>query len=60
MGILVLARHVGEEILIGDDVVIRVNDIRGGIVRIGIKAPNHIRVDRAEVRKQLNAAKEQP
>lgn len=50
---LVLSRHVGEKILIGDDIEILVVDIRGhaGRVRLGITAPRDVAVDRAEVRK---------
>ena len=49
---LVLSRHVGEKILIGDDIEILVMDIRGhaGKVRLGITAPVEVAVDRAEVR----------
>lgn len=47
---LVLTRKQGEEILIGDD--IRIKIIRtGGNVRIGIDAPDHIRVVRSELEK---------
>lgn len=50
---LVLTRHVGESILVGDDVEITVLEIRsGGKVRLGVKAPKHIEVDRREVRIQ--------
>lgn len=47
---LVLARRLNEEIYVGDDVVITVVDIGRGRVRLGIKAPSHVRIDRAEVR----------
>jgi carbon storage regulator len=47
---LVLSRKVGEGIMIGDDVEIRVLEMRGGQVRLGIKAPKNVRVDRFEVR----------
>jgi carbon storage regulator len=46
---LVLTRGIGQEIVI--DGVIRVNvvAVKGDKVRIGIEAPDHIRVDRQEV-----------
>lgn len=47
---LVLSRHRDERILIGDDVVVTVIDIRGDKVRLGITAPQEVRVDREEVR----------
>lgn len=46
---LVLSRRVGERLMIGDDVVITVIDVRSDGVRIGIDAPREIRVTRAEI-----------
>ena len=46
---LVLSRRVGEQILIGDDIVVTILDSRGDGVRIGIDAPRSTRVNRAEV-----------
>lgn len=46
---LVLSRHRDESIMIGDDIVITVVDIRGDKVRIGIQAPQDVPVHREEV-----------
>ena len=46
---LVLSRHRDESIIIGDDVVITIVDIRGDKVRLGINAPQDIPVHRREV-----------
>ncbi len=46
---LVLSRHRDESIMIGDDVVITIVDIRGDKVRLGIDAPKDIPVHRREV-----------
>lgn len=46
---LVLQRNLGEEILVGADIVIKVVEVRGKRVRLGITAPKHIRVLRQEV-----------
>jgi carbon storage regulator len=46
---LVLTRRPGEEIVIGDTIRIMVTGVRGDRVRLGITAPESIRVDRAEV-----------
>ncbi|QDT33773.1 carbon storage regulator CsrA [Thalassoglobus polymorphus] len=46
---LVLSRHRDESIMIGDDVVITIVDIRGDKVRLGIQAPTEIPVHRQEV-----------
>lgn len=46
---LVLSRHRDESIIIGDDIVITIVDIRGDKVRLGIDAPTDIPVHRREV-----------
>lgn len=46
---LVLSRHRDESIIIGDDIVITIVDIRGDKVRLGINAPAHVSVHREEV-----------
>jgi len=46
---LVLSRHRDESIMIGDDVVVTIVDIRGDKVRLGIDAPTDIPVHRQEV-----------
>ncbi|MDA7950296.1 MAG: carbon storage regulator CsrA [Pirellulaceae bacterium] len=46
---LVLSRHRDESIIIGDNIVITVVDVRGDKVRIGIDAPKDISVHRQEI-----------
>ncbi|MEI6527940.1 MAG: carbon storage regulator CsrA [Planctomycetota bacterium] len=46
---LVLSRHRDESIMIGDDVVVTIVDIRGDKVRLGIEAPSDVPVHRQEV-----------
>lgn len=46
---LVLSRHVNETIMIGDDIEIRLIDVRGDKARIGIEAPTDVPVHRREV-----------
>jgi carbon storage regulator len=46
---LILTRRVDEEIVIDGDIVIKVLDIRGDKVRLGITAPPEIPVHRREV-----------
>ena len=46
---LVLSRKRHEQIVIGDDVVITIVEIRGDKVRIGIDAPATVPVHRHEV-----------
>lgn len=45
---LVLSRKLGESVRIADDVVIKLVQIRPGRVRLGIEAPEHIRIAREE------------
>ena len=46
---LILTRKVGEMIRIGDAVVIRVLEVRGSQVRLGVDAPTDVRIFREEV-----------
>jgi carbon storage regulator len=46
---LVLSRQRDESIIIGDNIVITIVDIRGDKVRLGIEAPREIPVHRQEV-----------
>ena len=55
---LVLTRHVGQEIVIGNDVRIVLLEVRGEQARIGIDAPPSVRVDRLEVQLRRLAARE--
>jgi carbon storage regulator len=53
---LVLSRRVGERLVIGDDIVITVIDVRSDGVRIGIEAPRDVRINRAEVLEAVKQA----
>jgi carbon storage regulator len=46
---LVLSRKKNESIIINDNVVVTVIDVRGDKVRIGIEAPRDVSVHRQEV-----------
>jgi len=46
---LVLSRRLNESIMIGDEVEIKIVDVRGDQVRIGVQAPRDIPVHRKEV-----------
>jgi|Deesub1362B_J571_1020462.scaffolds.fasta_scaffold02989_2 carbon storage regulator len=59
---LVLTRKSGESLVIGDDIVITIVEIRGNQVRVGIEAPQEIPVYRKEIyervkKENLRAAK---
>jgi carbon storage regulator len=62
---LVLSRQRDESIMIGDNIVITIVDIRGDKVRLGINAPAEIPVHRQEVyeaiqRENLRASRLEP
>lgn len=45
---LVLTRTVGEELVIGDDIRVRVSQIKGGRIKLAIDAPRNISIKRQE------------
>jgi carbon storage regulator len=56
---LVLSRRKDEDIVIGKDIVVRVVELRGDKVRLGIEAPREVPVHRREVADAI-AREEQP
>ena len=56
---LVLSRHRDESIMIGDNVVVTIVDIRGDKVRLGIDAPQDIPVHRQEVYEAIKRENQQ-
>jgi len=53
---LVLSRRVGESLVIGDNVVVTVLEVRGDMIRIGIDAPREVKVHRSEVFQAIEEA----
>lgn len=49
---LVLSRKPGEQILIGDDIVVTVHRLSGNRVSIGIDAPQTYRIVRGELQQE--------
>lgn len=56
---LVLSRQRDESIIIGDNVVITVVDVRGDKVKLGIEAPQDISVHRREVYEAIRRENQQ-
>ncbi|MCW2526755.1 MAG: csrA [Pseudonocardiales bacterium] len=56
---LILTRRVGESIVVGDDIVLTVFEVRGDAVRVGIEAPRSVQVHRQEVYDELKRLNEQ-
>lgn len=50
---LVLTRRAKQSVMIGDDVVVTVLEVRGDQVRLGIEAPRSVAVHREEVFDQV-------
>lgn len=50
---LCLSRSKNEEICIGDDIVIKIIDVRGDRVRVGVTAPKEIPVHRREILNEI-------
>lgn len=46
---LCLTRKINEQILIGDDVVVTVLSVQGSRVKLGIDAPDGVRITRHEI-----------
>ena len=47
---LVLTRRAGETVMIGDDIIVAVLETKNGRVRLGFSCPDHLTIDRDEVR----------
>ena len=52
---LILTRKVGEIIMIGEDIVVKVLGVRSGQVKIGIEAPRALPVHRHEIFERIKA-----
>lgn len=55
---LILTRNRNQRVMIGDDIVVTVVDVKGGQVRVGIQAPKEMEVDREEVYLRKQAERE--
>jgi carbon storage regulator len=56
---LVLSRKQGEQIMIGENVVVTVVEIRGDRVRLGFDAPNYVAIHREEVYRRIQCEERQ-
>lgn len=50
---LVLSRKIGQSLLIGNNIRIKVVDIRGQQVRLGLEAPDDVPVIREELQREV-------
>lgn len=56
---LALTRKIGERIVIGDQIVLTVVDIKGDTVRVAIEAPKVIKIYRGEIYDSIVAENKQ-
>jgi len=52
---LVLGRKVGEEILLGKDIVLKIISTANGVVKVGIDAPKELLILRGELKEKIKA-----
>lgn len=55
---LVLTRKSGESIRIGDDIVVKIVDLDGRHVKLGIEAPRNVAVNREEIYERIQRENE--
>jgi len=53
--VLILTRKVGESIMIGESVEVKILGLRAGQVKIGIDAPRDLEVHREEIYERIRA-----
>ena len=46
---LVLSRRIDEALVIGGNIIVRIVEVQGGRVKLGVSAPDGVRVDREEI-----------
>lgn len=56
---LVLSRKQGERIKIGDGITLTVLGVRGGVVKLGIDAPPHMRILRGELTEWTHSVRQE-
>ena len=56
---LVLVRRIGESVVIGDAVTVKILGIRSGQIKIGIEAPGNLPVHRQEIYARIRLQREE-
>jgi len=54
---LILTRHVGESIIINDNIEVRVLGIKGNQIRLGFVAPDDVIIHREEIQQKIDREK---
>ena len=55
---LILSRNRDESIIIDNNIEVKIVDVHGGKIRLGIDAPKDISVHRKEIQEAINREKE--
>ncbi len=55
---LILSRKIGEALLVNNDIQIKIIEVTGDKVKIGIDAPKNIKILRKELRQTMDSNKE--
>ena len=55
---MILSRKVGQSVMIGDSVEVKVLGLRAGQIKIGIEAPKDVTVHREEIYERICAEEE--
>jgi carbon storage regulator len=53
IAMLILSRWIDESLRIGDEIIVKVIDVKGTQVRLGIEAPKEVAVYREEVYERI-------
>jgi len=56
--VLILTRKVGESIMIGESVEVKILGLRAGQIKIGIDAPRDLEVHRQEIYERIRAERD--
>ncbi|AXN02091.1 carbon storage regulator CsrA [Candidatus Purcelliella pentastirinorum] len=54
---LILTRRVGEALIINDNIFVTILGVKGNQVRVGIKAPKNVVINREEVHRKIKIQK---
>ncbi|MBU1052864.1 MAG: carbon storage regulator CsrA [Proteobacteria bacterium] len=46
---LIITRKADEKIIIGDDIVVTIIEVKGSVVKLGIEAPKSVSIHRQEI-----------
>lgn len=53
---LILSRKIGEAVVLGENITVRVIEVSKGVVRIGFEAPDDILILREELKREVEQA----